>query len=47
MIHDRGELIPDFDPLIGATALVHDLTVLTFNLRHFQRIPELKLYQPG
>ncbi|MER3559173.1 MAG: hypothetical protein C4336_06790 [Armatimonadota bacterium] len=43
----RGELIPDFDLLIGATALVHDLTVLTFNLRHFQRIPELKLYQPG
>jgi predicted nucleic acid-binding protein len=42
----RGQLIPDFDLLIAATALHHDLTVLTFNWRHFQRIPDLKLYQP-
>jgi tRNA(fMet)-specific endonuclease VapC len=27
----RGELISDFDILIGATALHHDLTVLTYN----------------
>jgi tRNA(fMet)-specific endonuclease VapC len=43
----RGQLIPDFDLLIGATALHHDLTLLTFNRGDFQRIPELKLYQPG
>jgi tRNA(fMet)-specific endonuclease VapC len=43
----RGDLIPDFDLLVGATALVHDLTVLTSNLRDFRRIPELKLYQPS
>ena len=43
----RGQLISDFDILVGATALHHDLTVLTFNARDFQRIPELKLYQPG
>jgi tRNA(fMet)-specific endonuclease VapC len=42
----RGQLIPDFDLLIGATALRHDLTVLTFNRRDFQRIPNLKLFQP-
>ncbi len=42
----RGELISDFDILLGATALHHDLTVLTFNVRHLQRIPDLKLYQP-
>ena len=42
----RGQLISDFDLLIGATALHHDLTVLTFNRRDFQRIPDLKLYQP-
>jgi tRNA(fMet)-specific endonuclease VapC len=42
----RGELIADFDTMIAATALHYDLTVLTFNLRHFQRIPDLKLYQP-
>lgn len=41
----RGELIPDFDILISATALHYDLTVLTFNVRHFSRIPDLRLYQ--
>jgi tRNA(fMet)-specific endonuclease VapC len=43
----RGLLIPDFDLQIGATALHHDLTLLTFNRRDFQRTPDLKLYQPG
>jgi tRNA(fMet)-specific endonuclease VapC len=41
----RGELISDFDILIGATAVFYDLTVLTCNMRHFNRIPDLKLYQ--
>jgi tRNA(fMet)-specific endonuclease VapC len=42
----RGELISDFDMLIAATALHYHLTVLTFNYRHFSRIPDLTLYQP-
>ena len=42
----RGELISDFDILLAATALHHDLTVLTFNVHHLQRVPDLKLYQP-
>ena len=42
----QGMLIPDLDLLIAATALHHDLTLLTRNLRHFSRIPDLKLYQP-
>ncbi len=42
----RGQMISDFDILIAVTALVHDLTVLTFNRRHFERIPDLTLYQP-
>jgi tRNA(fMet)-specific endonuclease VapC len=41
----RGQLIPDPDILIAATALEHDLTLLTRNLKDFARIPELKLYQ--
>ena len=41
------DLISDFDILLGATALQHGLTVLTFNTRHLSRIPQLKLYQPG
>lgn len=43
----QGQLISDFDLVIAATALLYDLTLLTFNLRHFQRIPDLRLYQPG
>jgi tRNA(fMet)-specific endonuclease VapC len=43
----RGQGIADLDLLIGATALHHDLTLLTFNVRHFARIPDLKLYQPS
>ena len=42
----RGEIISDFDIMLAATALRHDLTVLTFNVRHYSRIPDLKLYQP-
>jgi tRNA(fMet)-specific endonuclease VapC len=43
----RGQIISDFDILIGATALHHNLTVLTYNRKHFQRIPDIKIYQPG
>ena len=45
----RGELrqqritVPMPDLLIAATAVEHDLTLLTRNLRDFQRIPGLKL----
>jgi tRNA(fMet)-specific endonuclease VapC len=42
----RGELIADLDLIVAATALVHDLTLLTYNRRHFERVPGLKLYQP-
>jgi tRNA(fMet)-specific endonuclease VapC len=40
----QGQIISDFDILLGATALSHDLTVLTRNTRHLRRIPGLKLY---
>lgn len=39
-----GLLIPDFDLLIAATAIHHDLTLLTRNLRHFARLSDLKLH---
>ncbi|MGH7961817.1 MAG: type II toxin-antitoxin system VapC family toxin [Candidatus Binatia bacterium] len=41
----RGQLIPDFDLLIAASALHYESTLLTFNRRDFERIPDLKLYQ--
>ena len=42
-LRQRGLLIPDMDLLIAATALEHELTLLTRNQRHFSRIPELRL----
>jgi tRNA(fMet)-specific endonuclease VapC len=38
-----GLLIGDFDLLIGATALQHDLTLLTNNRRHFERLDGLDI----
>lgn len=38
------ELIPDLDILLGATAVRHGLTLLTFNARHLRRIPDLQIY---
>lgn len=39
-----GMLIPDADLLIAATALHHDLTLVTRNRRHFARVPGIRLY---
>jgi predicted nucleic acid-binding protein len=32
--------------MVGATALHYDLTVLTYNVRHLERIPNLRIYSP-
>lgn len=39
-----GMLIPDMDLLIAATALTHDLTLVTGNMRHFDRVPGLRIH---
>jgi len=39
----RGVVIPFADLLIGATALALSYSVLTVNVRHFQRIPGLSV----
>lgn len=39
----RGQGIGDLDTMIAATALHHDLTLVTRNLRHYTRIPGLKI----
>jgi predicted nucleic acid-binding protein len=41
-----GQIISDFDILLAATALHYDLTVLTRNTRHLNRISTLKIYRP-
>ena len=42
-LEKSGERLEDFDLLIAATALEHDLILVTANYRHFSRIPKLKL----
>ena len=42
-LRQSGNLIPDFDLLIGATALRHNLTLLSNNRRHFERISGLTI----
>jgi predicted nucleic acid-binding protein len=43
----EGLRLPDFDLLIAATALRHDHTLVSRNLGHFNRIPNLRLVTPG
>ena len=38
-----GQKIADFDLLIGATALCHELILVTNNTRHFARMQSLRL----
>jgi predicted nucleic acid-binding protein len=40
---DRGQPIATPDLLIAATALVHDLTLVTGNVRHFAEIDGLRV----
>ena len=38
-----GQKIPDFDLLIGSTAIVHNLTLITNNVKHFERLQALNI----
>ena len=38
-----GQRLDDFDLLIAATAKAHSLTLVTNNIRHFSRIPNLQI----
>ncbi|MBI3958558.1 MAG: type II toxin-antitoxin system VapC family toxin [Chloroflexi bacterium] len=42
-----NQLIPLPDIFIAATAITHNLPLLTLNQKHFARIIQLKLYQEG
>jgi predicted nucleic acid-binding protein len=46
---DRGTPIESADVQIAATALRYQLTLVTANVRHFDRIPELQIlaFEPG
>jgi predicted nucleic acid-binding protein len=42
-LEQGGNILPDADLQIAATALYHDLELVTGNVRHFERIPDLRL----
>jgi tRNA(fMet)-specific endonuclease VapC len=42
-LYDQGLPPPDMDLLIAATALVHDLTLVTHNTKDFANIPRLRV----
>ncbi|MFN3420954.1 MAG: type II toxin-antitoxin system VapC family toxin [Armatimonadota bacterium] len=42
-LYRRGQLISDADILIAATAIEHNLALVTNNLTHFQRILNLQV----
>lgn len=39
----QGELIDDFDLLIGTTAVYHDMIMVTENVKHLARIPGIRI----
>lgn len=43
LLAGKGKPLADADLQIAATALYHGLELVTGNLRHFQRIPDLML----
>lgn len=44
-LRSKGQLISDMDLLIAATAITFNLTLVTGNLKHFQRVAGLSLYE--
>ena len=42
-LRSAGKLVGDFDLLVAASALRHDLTLLTNNRRHFERVEGLRI----
>lgn len=43
VLEKNGKRIDDFDLLIGSTAVQHNLTVVTENVKHLGRIPGIKI----
>lgn len=45
-LHSAGRRIDDPDLMIAATAIYHDLALVSGNTRHFERVKELRLESP-
>lgn len=42
-LEEKGKKLDEFDLLIAATAISYSLPIVTLNLRHFNRIPDIQL----
>ncbi|MFP4026126.1 MAG: type II toxin-antitoxin system VapC family toxin [Thiohalospira sp.] len=42
-LEKEGRVIDDFDLLIGATAIVNEMVLITNNERHFERLEDIKI----
>ena len=42
-LEQKGLRLDEFDLLIGATSIVNKVTMVTSNLKHFNRIPGIQL----
>ena len=42
-LEQTGNILPDADLQIAATALYHDLDLVTGNVHHFERVPDLRI----
>ena len=43
ILEDKGQMIGEFDLLIGSCAVYNNLIMVTSNLKHFDHIPNIKL----
>jgi len=43
LLEIKGKRLDEFDLLIAATSIAHSLSLVTLNLRHFKRIPNLNI----
>lgn len=43
LLESQGLKLDTIDLLIGSTALLHDITIVTHNTKHFARIPGIKI----
>lgn len=42
-LEKEGNRLDDFDLLIGTTAVYHNMSLITHNTKHFDRIPSIQL----
>lgn len=46
-LENKGLRVEDFDLLIGACAIENNAVLVTDNVKHFSRFPDLRIYKNG